>query len=47
MGLTKAIRNAGEVLNMNILTLNKRYSKLKDGYFKMPNISYCHRCGAC
>jgi len=28
---------------MNILTLNKHRSKLKDWCFKKPNLSYCHR----
>ena len=32
------------MVNMSILTTNKRCRKLKDWCFKMPNFSYCHRC---
>ena len=35
--LTKAIRNAGKVLNMNIVALNKMSSKLKNNRFKIPH----------
>jgi len=35
--LTKAIRNAGKVLFMNIIAINKISSKLKINYFKIPN----------
>jgi len=35
--VTKAIRNAGKVLNMNIVALNKIGSKLKVWYFKIPH----------
>jgi len=35
--LTKAIRNAGKVLNMNIVAVNKISSKLKVWYFKIPH----------
>ncbi len=34
---TKAIRNAGKVLIMKIITLNKICSKLKVWYFKVPH----------
>ena len=35
--LTKAICNAGKVLNMNIIAINKISSKLKVWCFKIPN----------
>ena len=35
--LTKAIRNAGKVLNINIVALNKISSKLKVWSFKIPH----------
>lgn len=35
---------AGEVLNMNELTLNKHRSRLKDLYFKTATKPYTHRC---
>jgi len=35
--LTKAIRNAGKVLNINIVALNKISIKLKVWYFKIPH----------
>ena len=35
--LTKAIRNAGKVLNMNIIALIKINSKLKVKCFKIPH----------
>ena len=35
--VTKAIRNAGKVLNMNILALNKISGKLKVWFFKIPH----------
>ena len=34
---TKAIRNAGKVLNMNIIPLNKISVKLKNNRFKNPH----------
>jgi hypothetical protein len=34
---TKAIRNAGKVLNMNIVEINKTSSKLKMCSFKIPH----------
>ena len=34
---TKAIRNAGKVLNMNIITINKISSKLKVWNYKIPH----------
>ena len=34
---TKAIRNAGKVLNMNIVVLNKISGKLKINRFKIPH----------
>ena len=36
-GITKAIHNAGKVLIMKIITLNKICSKLKVWYFKIPH----------
>jgi len=35
--LTKAIRNAGKVLSMNIVAINKISSKLKVWSFKIPH----------
>ena len=35
--LTMAIRNAGKVLNMNIIAINKISSKLKVWSFKIPH----------
>jgi len=35
--LTKAIRNAGNVLNMKAIAINKISSKLKVWSFKIPN----------
>ena len=35
--LTKAIRNAGEVLNINTITINKISNKLKVWSFKIPH----------
>jgi len=35
--ITKAIRNAGEVLILSILPLNKNSSKLKINPFKIPH----------
>ena len=35
--LTKAIRNAGKVLNINIIALNKVSAKLKINRFKTPH----------
>ena len=35
--ITKAIRNAGKVLNMNIVAINKISSKLKVWFFKIPH----------
>jgi len=35
--ITKAIRNAGKVLNMNIITVNKISNKLKINCFKIPH----------
>lgn len=35
--LTKAIRNAGKVLNMKIIVLNKISSKMKNNRFKNPH----------
>jgi len=40
---TRNIKNWAKVLDMNVLTINKRCRKLKDWCFKMPNFSYCHR----
>ena len=34
---TKAIRNAGKVLNMNIIVINKNSGKLKNYRFKIPH----------
>jgi len=34
---TKAIRNAGKVLNMNIIAINKISSELKVWYFEIPH----------
>ena len=34
---TKAIRNAGKVLNMNIVSINKVSCKLKINRFKIPH----------
>ena len=34
---TKAIRNAGKTLNMNIIAINKICSKLKNNRFKNPH----------
>ncbi len=34
---TKAIRNAGKVLNMNIVAINKISGKLKINRFKNPH----------
>jgi len=34
--LTKAIRNAGKVLNMNTLSINKISGKLKINRFNLP-----------
>jgi len=31
---------------MNIITINELRASLKNKCFKMPNFSYCHRCGA-
>ncbi len=36
-GITKAIRNAGNVLNMNIIAINKISSKVKVWCFKIPH----------
>ncbi len=36
-GTTKAICNAGKVLNINILPINKVSAKLKDNRFKIPH----------
>ena len=35
--VTKAIRNAGKVLYMNIVAINEISSKLKVWYFKIPH----------
>ena len=35
--ITKAIRNAGKVLKMNIVAINKISTKLKINHFKIPN----------
>jgi hypothetical protein len=35
--LTKAIRNADKVLNINILAMNKVCGKLKNNRFKIPH----------
>ena len=35
--VTKAIRNAGKVLNMNIVVINKMCDKLKVNRFKNPH----------
>ncbi len=35
--VTKAIRNAGNVLNMNIVAMNNISSKLKVWYFKISH----------
>ncbi len=37
-------RNAGNVLNMNIITVNKISSNLKVWNFKIPHYAYTHRC---
>ncbi len=37
MHITKAIRNAGKMLNMNIIAVNKISSKLKFCSFKIPH----------
>jgi hypothetical protein len=42
--LTKAIHNAGKVLNMNIIEINKISSKLKMWSFKIPHYAYTNRC---
>ncbi len=34
---TKAIRNAGKVLNMNIVAINNMCGKLKNNRFKIPH----------
>lgn len=34
---TKAIRNAGKVLNINIVAINKISCKIKVWYFKTPH----------
>ena len=34
---TKAIRNAGKVLSMNIVAINKNSGKLKNNRFKIPH----------
>ena len=31
------------VFKLKLMDINKRHSKLKVGYFKMPNASYTHR----
>ena len=36
-GTTKAIRNLGKVLNMNIVAINKINGKLKVWSFKIPH----------
>ncbi len=36
-GTTKAIRNLGNMLILNIIALNKISSKLKNSRFKIPN----------
>jgi len=41
--LTKAIRNAGKVLNMNIVAINKISSKMKFYRFKIPHYAYPKR----
>ena len=43
---TKAIRNTGNMLSINILALNKICSKLKINRFKMRHAPYSNRCGA-
>ena len=35
--VTKAIRNAGKVLNMSIIEINKVSGKLKNNRFKIPH----------
>ena len=35
--ITKAIRNAGKVLNMKIIDINKMCGKLKINRFKVPH----------
>ena len=35
--VTKAIRNAGKVLNMSIIEINKVSGKLKNNHFKTPH----------
>ena len=42
--LIKAIRNAGIVLNMNIIAINKISRSLKMKRFKIPNVAYSKRC---
>ena len=37
LGTTTAIRNAGKVLNMNIVAINKIGSNLKVWFFKIPH----------
>jgi len=36
-GTTKAIRNAGKVLNISVVSINEISSKLKVWYFKIPH----------
>ena len=36
-GTTKVIHNAGNMLNINIVVINKTSSKLKINHFKIPN----------
>ena len=36
-------RNAGKVLNMNIVAINKISAKMKVWNFKIPHYAYTHR----
>ena len=40
-------RNAGKVLNINIVAINKISVELKNNYFKIPHYAYTHRYLQC
>ena len=42
---TKAIRNAGKMLNMNIIAINKISDKLKINRFEIPHYAQPNRQG--
>ena len=42
-GTTKAISNAGKVVKMKVLNINKQHSRLKRWCNKTPNASYTSR----